>query len=340
MRVLIIKTSSLGDIIHTFPALSDAARAIPDIKFDWVVEESYAQIPGWHPAVDQVIPSAIRRWRKSWMKTWLHGEWRGFVRQLQQRDYDAVIDAQGLLKSALLTRKARGVKHGLDHASAREPQASRFYDQTHHIGKDQHAVMRVRQLFAGSLGYDIQSMSLNYGLEVEANADIKNPTVVFLHGTTWPSKQWPLEFWQDLLHEAEASGKQVLLPAGNEVEREFCMGIAEASACANVLPAMDLSELAATLKAVQGVVSVDSGLAHLAAALDVPSVSLYGATSSKRTGTLGKAQNSLQAGIDCSPCYKRQCPLLTENLASPPCTQSWSADFVWNELQLAMIESE
>ena len=125
MRVLIVKTSSLGDIVHTFPALTDAANAIEDIQFDWVVEEGFVQMPAWHPAVDQVIPNAMRRWRRALWKTWLMGDWKRFVKRLQARHYDVVIDAQGLIKSALITRKALGSKHGLDKQSAREALASR-----------------------------------------------------------------------------------------------------------------------------------------------------------------------------------------------------------------------
>ena len=104
MRILLIKTSSLGDVIHALPAVTDAARAIPGIRFDWVVEESFAEIPAWHPAVDRVIPVALRRWRKAPFSAWFGGEWHRFRQSLRAERYDAVIDAQGLLKSALLTR--------------------------------------------------------------------------------------------------------------------------------------------------------------------------------------------------------------------------------------------
>ena len=103
MRVLLVKTSSLGDVIHTLPALTDAQRAIPGIQFDWVVEEGFAEIPAWHPAVAQVIPVAIRRWRKHPLQTLRSGEWRRFKARLRETHYDLVIDAQGLLKSAWLT---------------------------------------------------------------------------------------------------------------------------------------------------------------------------------------------------------------------------------------------
>ncbi len=154
MRVLIVKTSSMGDVLHTLPSLTDAMRAIPGIRFDWVVEEGFAQIPTWHEAVDRVIPVAIRRWRKAWFSAQIKAERKAFREAVQARRYDAIVDAQGLVKSAaLVTRLAHGVKHGMDWQTAREPLASLFYNRRHHIAKQQHAVERTRELFAKSLGY-------------------------------------------------------------------------------------------------------------------------------------------------------------------------------------------
>lgn len=154
MRVLIVKTSSMGDVLHTLPALTDAQQAIPDIQFDWVVEEGFAQIPSWHAAVNHVIPVAIRRWRKAWFSAPIKAERKAFRDAVQAERYDAIIDAQGLVKSAaLVTRLAHGVKHGMDWQTAREPLASLFYNRRHHIARQQHAVERTRELFAKSLGY-------------------------------------------------------------------------------------------------------------------------------------------------------------------------------------------
>lgn len=154
MRVLIVKTSSMGDVLHTLPALTDAAQAIPGIRFDWVVEEGFAQIPSWHESVERVIPVAIRRWRKARFSAPIKAERQAFREAVQAVKYDAIIDAQGLVKSAaLVTRLAHGVKHGMDWQTAREPLASLFYNRRHHIAKQQHAVERTRELFAKSLGY-------------------------------------------------------------------------------------------------------------------------------------------------------------------------------------------
>ncbi|MAL35291.1 MAG: lipopolysaccharide heptosyltransferase I, partial [Pseudomonas sp.] len=165
MRVLLVKTSSLGDVIHTLPALTDAQRAIPGIQFDWVVEEGFAEIPAWHPAVAQVIPVAIRRWRKHPLQTLRTGEWRRFKARLRETHYDLVIDAQGLLKSAWLTRYVKAPVAGLDRDSIREPLASRFYDRRYAVPRERHALERVRQLFAQALGYSIPEMIADYGLD-------------------------------------------------------------------------------------------------------------------------------------------------------------------------------
>lgn len=145
MRVLIVKTSSMGDVLHTLPALTDAAQAIPGIRFDWVVEEGFAQIPSWHESVERVIPVAIRRWRKAWFSAPIKAERQAFREAVQAVKYDAIIDAQGLVKSAaLVTRLAHGVKHGMDWQTAREPLASLFYNRRHHIAK------QVAQVLAGA----------------------------------------------------------------------------------------------------------------------------------------------------------------------------------------------
>ena len=336
MRVLVIKTSSLGDIVHTFPALTDAAERLDGITFDWVVEESFAEIPAWHPAVENVIPSAMRRWRKSWIKTMLGGEWRSFIRQLRAREYDVVIDAQGLIKSGLITRKAIGTKHGLDNHSAREPLASRFYDTSHRVEKGQHAIQRTRQLFAQALGYEFTESEVRYGLRVTPDSAVNQPTILLLHGTTWPSKQWPSEFWSSLAGLALKAGYRIMVPALTDTEKQFANALAGNSGDISVVSGKSLSDMAALISAVQGVVSVDSGLAHLAAALDIPAVGLYGATNARLTGMLGQRQQSMQASIECSPCLKRICPKLDEQTPVAPCTQTLVADEVWHTLQAVL----
>ncbi|UTW09499.1 lipopolysaccharide heptosyltransferase I [Pseudomonas benzenivorans] len=296
MRVLLIKTSSLGDVVHSLPALTDAARAIPGIQFDWVVEEGFAEIPAWHPAVARVIPVAIRRWRKNLWQTLKHGEWRRFKARLGEVRYDLVIDAQGLLKSAWLTRYVKAPVAGLDRDSAREPIASRFYDRTYNVPREQHALERVRQLFAQALDYPLPAGLGDYGLNrAQLAAPAAQPYVLFLHGTTWPSKHWPETYWRELAEQMSEQGWAIRLPWGNEQERARAERIAAGVEHAAVLPKLNLAGVAKVIAGAQACVAVDTGLGHLAAALDVPSISLYGPTLPGRVGAYGRAQIHLCA---------------------------------------------
>ncbi len=321
MRVLLIKTSSLGDVIHTLPALTDAARAIPGIQFDWVVEEGFAEIPAWHPAVAQVIPVAIRRWRKNLWQTLRNGEWRRFKARLRETRYDLVIDAQGLLKSAWLTRYVKAPVAGLDRDSAREPLASRFYAQRYAVPREQHALERVRQLFAQALGYPLPSAIGDYGLNRrQLAAASASPYLLFLHGTTWPSKHWPEACWRELAERMSAQGWAVRLPWGNASEQARAERIVAGLDNAAVLPKLNLAGVAKVIAGAQACVAVDTGLGHLAAALDVPSISLYGPTLPGRVGAYGRAQIHLCAsgpnaglGDRHKPCFD---DLLPERVAT------------------------
>lgn len=310
MRVLLIKTSSMGDVIHTLPALTDALRAIPDIRFDWVVEEGFAEIPAWHPAVAEVIPVAVRRWRKNPFKAWQSGEWGRFKARLRETRYDLVIDAQGLIKSAWLTRYAGARVVGLDRESAREGFASRFYDQGLPVAWEQHAVERVRQLFALALGYELPSESGDYGLDRSylAGTQSPEPYVMFLHGTTWDSKHWPQAYWRQLAEWTVDQGLTVRLPWGNEAEKKRADWIAEELPGAQVLPRMALAGMAKILAGASACVAVDTGLGHLAAALDVPTISLFGPTNPGFTGAYGASQIHLASDWPpCAPCMKKTC---------------------------------
>lgn len=308
MRVLIIKTSSLGDVIHTLPALTDAAQAIPGIRFDWVVEEGFAEIPSWHPAVDQVIPVAIRRWRKNLWQTIKSGEWKAFKQRVRERKYDLVIDAQGLVKSAWLTRYVKAPVAGLDRYSAREGWASRFYDRRLSVATGQHAVERVRQLFAMALAYDLPEGIGNYGLDLERlQLPPAAPYVVFLHGTTWATKHWPEAYWRELAERMGRRKLEVRLPWGNPAEKARAERIAQGLNNCQVLPKLNLAGVARMLAAAKACVAVDTGLGHLAAALDVPTISLFGPTNPGLTGAYGRTQIHQASDWPCAPCLQKKC---------------------------------
>ncbi|MBK5004459.1 lipopolysaccharide heptosyltransferase I [Pseudomonas sp. S32] len=308
MRVLIIKTSSLGDVIHTLPALTDAAHAIPGIRFDWVVEEGFAEIPSWHPAVDQVIPVAIRRWRKNLWQTLRSGEWKAFKQRLRARKYDLVIDAQGLVKSAWLTRYVKAPIAGLDRYSAREGWASRFYDRRLSVAVGQHAVERVRQLFAMALAYDLPEGIGQYGLDLDRlQLPPAAPYVVFLHGTTWATKHWPEAYWRELAERMGRRRLEVRLPWGNPAEKARAERIAQGLNNCQVLPKLNLAGVARVLAAAKACVAVDTGLGHLAAALDVPTLSLFGPTNPGLTGAYGRTQVHQASDWPCAPCLQKKC---------------------------------
>ena len=335
MHVLVVKTSSMGDVIHTLPALSDALDAHPDSRFDWVVESSLAQIPQWHDAVDRVIPISLRHWRRH-PQQWFGRDVRAFVGALRERRYTHVIDAQGLLKSACIACLAHGTRYGYAGGSVRESPAALAYSRRSDVPRKLHAVKRVRLLFADALGYPCPDTSPQYGIDIDRmqRADFPpTPYLVFVHGSAWPSKSWPLNHWRRLVEIATSNGHRVYLPWGDESERLRALEIVNDHAGAEVLPKLELNELAPILAAAAAVVSVDTGLGHLSGALSTPNVSIYGATDPELTGTLGHHQHHLQARFPCSPCLSKRCTYTQPAAVTPACYTTVSPDQVWVTLQ-------
>ncbi|KMK50697.1 ADP-heptose--LPS heptosyltransferase [[Actinobacillus] muris] len=298
MKICLVKTSSMGDVIHALPALTDAQRAIPNLQVDWVVEPAFAEIPRWHSAVQNVIPIALRRWRKHLFQRQTWRQWFAYKQQLQATDYDAVIDAQGLLKSALFaTRLARGQKFGYDKQSAREGLSHHCYDHAFHIPYQQHAVERIRQLFAAALGYRLAEKTGDYGIAHHFTKNQADQTayLIAIHATTRPDKHWLESHWRTTLQALTNEGRYICLPWGNEAERQRAERLAQGNPQIQVLPKLSLTALATQIALAQAVISVDTGLSHLAAALDKPNVILYGATDPKLIGAYGKNQHYLTA---------------------------------------------
>jgi len=348
MRVLIVKVSSLGDVIHTLPAVTDAWRAKRGLRFDWVVEEAFAEIPAWHPAVDKVIPVAFRRWRKNLVRTWRSGEFKAFKQNLQEKHYDLVIDAQGLIKSGIISRISKGLTVGLSNSTIREPMATLFYNVVYTVPWQQHAVERIRDLFSRTFNYVVDYKGIDYGLDAGRfmpEPATGNEYLVFFHGTTWASKLWPDQYWQKLAQLAGAGGYKVKLLWGNDEELRRAQAIAKASGNVEILSQQSLTDIARLLVSCQGVVAVDTGLAHLAAALSVPVISLYGASNPDLTGTYGRRQLHLQSQLACAPCLQKNCirtdapPTDLLNGASfavrPHCFRDNPPELVWQKfLQL------
>lgn len=352
IRVLLVKMSSLGDVIHALPGVTDAVTALgrDGVSFDWVVEEAFQDLPARHPAVDRVIPVAWRRWRRALAGN--TGEMWRFLTRLRRRRYDVVLDAQGLVKSAAVTLLARGgTTVGLSRRSAREGAASLFYRRQVAVPRERHAVDRIRRLFAAALGYPCPTEAPDYGISGTRldRGDGRSLRCLLLHGTTWESKHWPVTFWQTVARRARAEGFQVLVPWGDEREQRRATQIAGAAG-AQVLGQLPLGALADELAAADLVIGVDSGLAHLAAALAVPTVVVYGSSSSALTGVRGARVRNLQAGFPCSPCLSRVCTYQGPGRSwqgetvTPACYAELGPDTVWPAARLLVaaqrIETE
>jgi heptosyltransferase-1 len=295
MKGLIVKTSSMGDIIHTLPALSDVHRIFPELRFDWLVENAFSEIPLWHTGVDKVIPVSWRKWRKNPFKMLVCLEFQNFYRQLREVKYDFIIDTQGLLKSALLATLAKGPRYGLDRKSAREQLASLFYQHQLTVEFQQHAVHRMRLILSKALNYSFQENDLDFGIQHHFQQKNKSNNIVFIHGTSNVKKEWPMHYWQQLCQKLTSTGYGVLLPWGSLQEKERAECIAANCAQAKVLNKSTLTKLAQILVDAKASVAVDTGLGHLSAAFSVPTVSLYGPTDPEQIGTRGQNQLHLVA---------------------------------------------
>ena len=289
MRILLVKTSSLGDVIHNLPVVSDLRRQFPGIHIDWCVEEGFADIPRLHPGVGEVIPVAIRRWRKALFQssTWREiGQAKG---RLGQAAYDAVLDTQGLIKSGLITFFAQGPCYGYAAEVAREPLASYFYDKTFVIPRNVHAVERNRWLSAAAFDYPVD-LPLDYGIAAPETTLAWLPSgaySVLLTATSRDDKLWPEANWTGTARQLIERGLTPVLPSGSPTERLRTERIAASAPGAIVAPPLTLRELAGVIGRAGLAVGVDTGLVHLATALDVPTIALYTTTDPALTGVHG-----------------------------------------------------
>ncbi|MBX6329354.1 MAG: lipopolysaccharide heptosyltransferase I [Pseudolabrys sp.] len=285
--ILFIKTSSLGDVVHHMPAVTEAHKALPEARLTWLVEEAFAPLVRLHPAVADVIPVAWRRWRRSLWAPATLGEIARSLRRMRARRYDAIVDSQGLLRSAALARLARGVRHGYDAASIREPPAARLYDRRHAVGRDRHAVERNRALSGLALGYVPQG-DPDFGLDRARFARAEARYAVLLHATARADKEWPEGHWIALGQALAARGLALVLPWGTAEERARSERIAAALPRARVPERAPLDEVARLIAGARLAVGVDTGLTHLAAALGVPLVAIFTGSDPRLTAPVGR----------------------------------------------------
>ncbi len=298
--ILLIKTSSLGDVLHNLPVVTDIRKHVPDARIDWVVEESFSLLPTLHPGINRSIPVAVRRWHKSLWKS--RGEIQALRNNLRACHYDFALDTQGLLKSGLIARCVPAVCCGFDWKSAREPLASLFYDRTYFVAKNQHAVERNRQLAGKALGYTPQGEP-DYGIRAPDLALPwlpAEPYAVLLHATSRNEKLWDEQNWIALGKHLSQAGIYTVLPWGNEQEKSRSERLSLAISGAVCTPRINLNEAAAMLAGAHAAIGVDTGLSHFAAALGKPTIGIYTATDPGLTG-LHAGKNAVNLGARRSP---------------------------------------
>ena len=332
MKILLVKLSSLGDVVHTLPVVQDILAALPDAQIDWVVEKAFAPLLARSAGLHRVIPCHIRRWRKSLFSAATRSEWRAFKADLQAEAYDAVIDLHGLSKSALVARLARLAPGGKRYAMANQTEGSGFEAPTRWVADVAiamqphiHAVQRGRMLGAQALGYTLASRAdfgLNLGSKVApapvfsssdaiekiaiSKIDVGSGTVAFVHGTSRADKSWPLAHWIALGQQLIAAGYTLALVHGDAKELATSQAIANAlpPAAVALWPLLSLDALCDALAQCAGVVGVDSGVSHIAVALGLPHVQIYNFDTAWRTGpgeVTGSAAQGRQTSVFAHP---------------------------------------
>lgn len=338
MKILIVKMSSMGDVVHTLPAISDALSHQPALNFHWLVEKSFSEIPKMHQGIAKVIPITLRAWRKNWLQALKSKAPQKLIRQLKAENYDLIIDAQGLFKSAIISKLICAPIYGYDKKSIREPLASFFYQKRFSISKKEHAISRIRALFAKTLNYSMPDSMPNYQLSLK-NFDekpainLKKPYLVFLHNTTWQTKHWPESYWQKLTKIVTDNGFSVILTSGNDKEYQRAMRLQKDNPFAHALKRQSIKTIAFIIENAHAVISVDTGFAQLTAAFDIPNISLFGPTNPKLSKPFGKNQHVLVSSAPCAPCLKKRCPLPTKpEEVQPACFHEITPEKVWQTL--------
>lgn len=338
MKVLIIKITSMGDIIHTFPAVTAAQVAHPQLAVDWVVAPEFADLLPLHPAVRRAIHCPLRRWRGRYWQALRRGEVAAFLRDLRADRYDLVIDAQSALKTGLIASLAHGPVHGYDAASVREYGAHWVYQARHAVDKQQHAITRLQQLFASALHYSAPAAhEPTYGLSraqlTPVNFTLPPRFVLAIPNTTWTTKLWPEEQWFGLFAALQQAGLPVLIPFGNAREQQRAEQWSQRFEHLQVLPALTLRECGYVMTQATAAICVDTGLGHLAAALQIPSLHLYGPTDPEKIGARGPQQIILRAPMHCAAQCKRRCHHDKVPSDSAYCLGHLRWETVWQALQ-------
>ena len=295
MKILLIRVSSLGDVLHNMPIVADLLSQFPHAQIDWVVEENFSDLVRLHPGVRHVIPFALRRWRKNLFSSAVRQEMAAFRTRLQAEHYDVILDTQGLLKTGLIMGLAHGrTKVGLANGtegSGYEPLSRLFHSTSVRVGRRTHAVQRGRLVAATALGYldRLDRLPVDFGLRApQGEVMLWQPAgdyIVFFHGTAGAHKKWPLPDWIRLGQFLQSTGKPILLAWGNPTEQQEAIALASALPGATVLPRLSMHEAILLAQRAALVIGVDTGLTHIAAAYRRPTIEIY--TASPRWKTEG-----------------------------------------------------
>lgn len=280
MKILIVKTSSMGDIIHAFPIVSDILYAYPQARIHWLAEESFSSVVSLHPSIRKVHVCAFRRWRRSLLRRDVWREMKQLAQRLREEAFDLVIDEQGLLRSAWIASWTKAPVHGFSKDTVREPLATRFYQHTYPIHENEGAVRRYRMLAAAVLSYPMPRTPPHFALQACADVSItqKKPYVSLVVNTSREEKLWPERYWVALGQKWHERGYTSVLYWGNAQEKERVQRIAAKIPDSVVAPRRSLDRTAVWLQQGSIMIGVDTGLAHLAAALGVPSVGIFVST--------------------------------------------------------------
>jgi heptosyltransferase I len=294
LRLLVVKLSSLGDVVQTLPVLHDIHARFPQAKIDWVVEEAFAELVRQAPSVERVIPVAQRRWRRSPLSRGTRGERNAAHAELRREAYDAVIDFQGLVKSAVVARRARLAPGGFTATYGNRSELCGYEWPVRYLLQRKvamplriHAVARARLLAAKALGYEVPDSAPVYPWTLDA--PVSPPRVLLAHGTTRADNEWPADDWIALGRVLAQQGFEVLLPQANAAEEDLAARVAAGiGGGARVLPRMGLPALLAQMRGCSGLIGVDSGVAHMGVALDLPVVEIFSQPRAWRAGPVGR----------------------------------------------------
>lgn len=282
--LLVVRPSSLGDIVHALSIVPDVVRARPGTTVDWVCEPAFGDLPALSPHVRKVIPFALRRWRRTLLERDTWREAGAFRRAVRETRYDAILDLQEQIKGGVVARIARGVRHGFDRTSIREPIATLFDDVHHRVSRDEHFATRCRQLAAAALGYAVDGEP-RWDLAAKCDAAVPSGRyAVALHATSRESKLWPEAHWRAVIEGFARAGISTVLPWGDGAERERSVRIAQGIDGAIVPERQPLGAMATLLAGAEVAVGVDTGLTHLAAAMRTPTLALFTETDPRRAG--------------------------------------------------------